>query len=59
MIIKKNIKLIEKKINYIFKNKTNLINSLTHPSFYKERNKNINDNFKINSKRGTSYIKCG
>ena len=44
MIVKKNIKLIEKKINYVFKNKIHLINSLTHPSFYKERNKNINDN---------------
>ena len=44
MIVKKNIKLIEKKIEYIFKEKNNLINSLTHPSFYKERKKNSGDN---------------
>ncbi len=36
MITKKKISLFEKKINYKFKNTNILIQSLTHPSFYKE-----------------------
>ena len=48
MILKKNIENFEKKINFQFKNKNNLINSLIHPSFYKEKKlkqKNITNDF--------------
>jgi len=48
MILKKNIENFEKKINFQFKDKNNLINSLIHPSFYKEKKlkqKNITNNF--------------
>ncbi len=40
MILKKNLKIFEKKIEYNFKDITLLSDSLTHPSFYKE-NKGI------------------
>ena len=36
MISKEKLINFEKKINYIFKDKNNLINSLTHPSYIKE-----------------------
>ena len=44
MIDSKKIKKFEKKINYKFKNEKLLIQSLTHPSFYLENDKNIKIN---------------
>ena len=48
MILSKNIENFEKKINYKFKDKNNLTNSLIHQSFYKEQKlnkKNITNDF--------------
>jgi len=41
MITKKNISIFEKKIGYFFKNKSLLINALTHPSFISENKKKL------------------
>ena len=41
MNLKKNIKEIELIINYKFKDKDNLIKSLIHPSYYKEKNNKL------------------
>ena len=46
MILKKTLNIFEKKINYKFKDIKILSQSLTHPSYYKEKNKdNYNNQF--------------
>ena len=41
MILKEKLEFFEKKINFKFKDKNNLLNALTHPSYIKEKNYDI------------------
>lgn len=50
MILKNKLINFEKKINFKFKNKNNLIHALVHPSYLKDK-KNKNLNFKSNFER--------